>query len=67
MRDLCEHAGAVAGFVVRGGAPVREPRDGGEGQRQDVVAAAAVRAGDEPDATGVALAPGIEQTKSPLC
>jgi len=67
MRDLCEHAGAVAGFVVRGGAPVREPRDGGEGHRQDVVAAAAVRAGDEPDATGVALAPGIEQTKSPLC
>ena len=67
MRDLGQDAGAVAGLVVRGGAAVGEPGDGVEGHRQDVVGASAVGAGDEADATGVALAPGIEQTKSPLC
>ena len=44
-----------------------EPGDGRQGHRQDVGGALAVGAGDEADAAGVALAPGIEQTKSPLC
>src|SRR5712664_3745196 len=66
MRDLGQDAGAVAGLVVRGGAAMREPGDGREGLREDVVGAIAVGARDEADAAGVALAPGVEQTKSPL-
>jgi len=64
--NLREDAGAVAGLVVGRGAAMREPRDGGEGHREEVVAAAAVGARHEADAAGVAFAPGIEQTKSPL-
>src|SRR5712664_4451256 len=66
MRDLGQDAGAVAGLVVRGGAAMCEPGDGGEGLREDVVGAVAVGPRDEADAAGVALAPGVEQTKSPL-
>ncbi len=65
--DLGQDAGAVAGLVVRRGAAMGEPGDGREGHRQDVVRAIAVGARDEADAAGVALAPRIEQTKSPLC
>ena len=64
--DLGQDTGAVAGLVVRGGAAVGEPGDGGKSHRQDVVGAIAVGARDEADAAGVTLAPGIEQTKSPL-
>ena len=46
---------------------MRESGDGGEGHRQDLVGAIAVGARDEADAAGVSLAPGVEQTKSPLC
>ena len=46
---------------------MRESGDGGEGHRQDLVGAIAVGARDEADAAGVVLAPGVEQTKSPLC
>ncbi|PYO90777.1 MAG: hypothetical protein DMD58_06205 [Gemmatimonadetes bacterium] len=67
MGDLRQDAGAVAGLVVRRGAAMGEPGDGREGHRQDIVGAIAVGARDEADATGVALAPRIEQTKSPLC
>ena len=66
MRNLREDAGAVAGLVVGRGAAMGEPRDGGEGHRQDVVTAAAVGARDEADAAGVALAPRVQQTKRPL-
>ena len=66
MGDLRQDTGAVAGFIVGRRAPVREARDGGERHGQDVGGADAVRARDEADAAGVALAPGIEQTKSPL-
>ncbi len=65
--DLGQDAGAVAGFVVRGGPAMGEPGDGREGHRQDVAGAVAVGPRDEADAAGVALAPGVEQTKSPLC
>ena len=46
---------------------MREPGDGREGLREDVVGAVAVGTRDEADAAGVTLAPRIEQTKSPLC
>ena len=46
---------------------MREPGDGREGLRQDVVGAVAVGTRHEADAAGVTLAPRIEQTKSPLC
>jgi len=65
--DLGEDAGAIARLVVGGSAAMREPGDGRQGHRQDVAGAFAVGAGDEADAAGVALAPGVEQTKSPLC
>src|SRR5207249_6874181 len=65
--DLGPDAGAVAGPVVRGSAAVGEPGDGGESHRRDGVGGIAVGARDEADAAGVTLAPGIEQTKSPLC
>ena len=67
VRDLCENAGAVARMVVRGGAAMGESRDGRQRHAEDVGAALAARASDESDPTGVALAPGVQQTKSPLC
>src|SRR5437667_306679 len=65
--DLREDAGAVARVVVRGGAAVRESRDGRERHAEDVGAALPARARDESDPAGVALTPGVQQTKSPLC
>jgi hypothetical protein len=67
VRDLRQDAGAVTGAIVRSGAAVRETGDGCERHRQYVRGARAIGAGDEADAAGVALAPRVEQTKSPLC
>jgi hypothetical protein len=46
---------------------MREARDGGQSHREDLGGPHAVGAGDEAHTTRVPLAPGIEQTKSPLC
>lgn len=57
---------AVAGAVVRRRAAVSQAGDRGEGHAENVRRALAARAGDEADPAGVALAPGVQQTKSPL-
>jgi hypothetical protein len=57
--------------VVRGGAAVREARDGRQRHLQHCVRPLAPGVGDEPDPAGVVLATGVERrrgrtTKSPL-
>jgi len=58
--DLCEDAGAVAGFGVGiKGAAVGEVADGADGDFEYFVGAAAVDVGDESDSAGVVFVVGV--------
>jgi len=64
--DLRQDACAITGAIIGCRAAMGESSDLGERHLEDVRRARAVGARHEADAAGIALAPGVEQTKRPL-